>query len=68
MSPLDSTGAEATGPAPTAVDRVADAVRAEILTGALPADAPLREEAAAARSCWRARIVSRSKLATRTPR
>ena len=36
------------GSASTAVDRVADAVRAEILTGALPADAPLREEAAAA--------------------
>lgn len=49
MSPLDSTGAEATGPAPTAVDRVADAVRAEILSGELEADAPLREEAAAAR-------------------
>jgi DNA-binding GntR family transcriptional regulator len=49
MSPLDSTGAEAAGPAPTAVDRVADAVRAEILSGDLAADAPLREEAAAAR-------------------
>jgi len=31
----------------TAVDRVADAVRAEILSGELPADTPLREEAAA---------------------
>ena len=44
MSPLDSAG-----PAPTAVDRVADAVRADILSGVLPADAPLREEAAAGR-------------------
>ena len=35
--------------AATAVDRVADAVRSEILTGELAADAPLREEAAAAR-------------------
>jgi DNA-binding GntR family transcriptional regulator len=42
MSPLDSAG-----PAPSAVDRVADAVRADILSGVLPADAPLREEAAA---------------------
>lgn len=42
MSPLDSAG-----PAPTAVDRVADAVRADILSGVLGADAPLREEAAA---------------------
>lgn len=33
----------------TAVDRVADAVRDEILSGALPSDAPLREEAAAER-------------------
>ena len=49
MSALDSAGAAAAGPAATAVDRVADAVRAEILTGALPADAPLREEAASAR-------------------
>ena len=49
MSALDSAGAAAAGQAATAVDRVADAVRAEILTGALPADAPLREEAAAAR-------------------
>ena len=49
MSALDSAGAVAAGQAATAVDRVADAVRAEILTGALPADAPLREEAAAAR-------------------
>lgn len=49
MSPLDSAGAEVAGPAPTAVDRVADAVRAEILSGGLAADAPLREEAAAAR-------------------
>ncbi|MFE6253866.1 GntR family transcriptional regulator [Agromyces sp. NPDC057865] len=49
MSPLDATGAEAVHPAPTAVERVADAVRAEILSGELPADAPLREEAAAAR-------------------
>lgn len=48
MSSLD-TGAEAVHPAPTAVERVADAVRAEILSGELPADAPLREEAAAAR-------------------
>ena len=44
MSPLDSGG-----PSPTAVDRVADAVRAEILTGVLAADAPLREEAASER-------------------
>ena len=44
MSPLDSAG-----PAPTTVDRVADAVRAEILSGVLAADAPLREEAAAER-------------------
>ncbi|TYL54647.1 GntR family transcriptional regulator [Agromyces mariniharenae] len=36
-------------PAPTAVERVADEVRAEILSGELAADAPLREEAAAAR-------------------
>ena len=43
MSPLD------VGHAPTAVDRVADAVRDEILSGALPSDAPLREEAAAER-------------------
>ncbi len=49
MSPFDSAGPAAAGSASTAVDRVADAVRAEILTGALPADAPLREEAAAAR-------------------
>ena len=50
MSALDSAGAAAAaGQAATAVDRVADAVRAEILTGTLPADAPLREEAAAAR-------------------
>ena len=49
MSSLDATGAEALHPAPTAVERVADAVRAEILSGELPADAPLREEAAAAR-------------------
>jgi DNA-binding GntR family transcriptional regulator len=44
MSPFDSAG-----PAPTAVDRVADAVRSDILSGALGADAPLREEAAAER-------------------
>jgi DNA-binding GntR family transcriptional regulator len=44
MSPLDSGG-----PSPTAVDRVADAVRAEILSGVLAADAPLREEAASER-------------------
>lgn len=49
MSALDSAGSAAAGQAATAVDRVADAVRAEILTGALHADAPLREEAAAAR-------------------
>ncbi|WP_238476250.1 GntR family transcriptional regulator [Agromyces mariniharenae] len=49
MSPLDATGAEAMHPAPTAVERVADEVRAEILSGELAADAPLREEAAAAR-------------------
>ena len=49
MSALDSAGAVAAGQAATAVDRVADAVRAEILTGTLPAGAPLREEAAAAR-------------------
>lgn len=42
MSPFDSAG-----PGPTAVDRVADAVRADILSGVLDADAPLREEAAA---------------------
>lgn len=33
----------------TAVDRVADAIRDEILSGVLPSDAPLREEAAAER-------------------
>jgi len=44
MSPLDSAGR-----AQTAVDRVADAVRADILGGALAADEPLREEAAAER-------------------
>jgi DNA-binding GntR family transcriptional regulator len=44
MSPLDSAGR-----AQTAVDRVADAVRADILSGALAADEPLREEAAAER-------------------
>lgn len=38
-----------TGPATTAVERVADAVRAEILSGALAADEPLREEAASER-------------------
>lgn len=43
MPPLD------TARALTAVDRVADAVRDEILSGALPSDAPLREEAAAER-------------------
>ncbi|WP_448808170.1 GntR family transcriptional regulator [Agromyces bauzanensis] len=37
------------GPSPTAVERVADAVRAEILSGALAADEPLREEAASER-------------------
>jgi len=45
MSPRDSAGPASA----TAVDRVADAVRSEILTGELAADAPLREEAAAAR-------------------
>ena len=49
MSPRDSAGPAATGQAATAVDRVAAAVRAEILTGELAAGAPLREEAAAAR-------------------
>jgi DNA-binding GntR family transcriptional regulator len=54
MSPLSPPGPTSVGharkePTPTAVDRVADAVRAEILSGALEADAPLREEAAAAR-------------------
>jgi DNA-binding GntR family transcriptional regulator len=50
MPALDSAGSAVAGrAAATAVDRVADAVRAEILTGALVADAPLREEAAAAR-------------------
>lgn len=45
-----SQGSPAQGsPAPTAVDRVADAVRADILSGALAEDAPLREEAAAER-------------------
>lgn len=44
MSPFDSAG-----PSQTAVDRVADAVRSDILSGALGADAPLREEAAAER-------------------
>jgi DNA-binding GntR family transcriptional regulator len=43
MPPLDAARAL------TAVDRVADAVRDEILSGALPSDAPLREEAAAER-------------------
>ena len=44
MSPLDPAG-----PAQTAVDRVADAVRTDILSGVLAADEPLREEAAAER-------------------
>lgn len=44
MSPFDSAG-----PGPTVVDRVADAVRSDILSGVLDADAPLREEAAAER-------------------
>jgi DNA-binding GntR family transcriptional regulator len=44
MSPLDPAG-----PSQTAVDRVADAVRADILSGVLAADEPLREEAAAER-------------------
>ncbi len=43
MPPLDAAHGV------TAVDRVADAVRDEILSGALPSDAPLREEAAAER-------------------
>jgi DNA-binding GntR family transcriptional regulator len=43
MPPLDAAHAV------TAVDRVAGAVRDEILSGVLPADAPLREEAAAER-------------------
>jgi len=54
MSPLDagrraSTGRGSVGPAPTAVDRVTDALRAEILSGALASDEPLREEAASER-------------------
>lgn len=54
MSPLDSAGrvregGRSTRPAPTAVDRVTDALRAEILSGALTADEPLREEAASER-------------------
>jgi len=54
MSPLDagrraSTGHRPVGPAPTAVDRVTDALRAEILSGALASDEPLREEAASER-------------------
>ncbi|WP_448002239.1 GntR family transcriptional regulator [Agromyces bauzanensis] len=54
MSPLDSggrarAGREPAGPAPTAVERVTDALRAEILSGALAADEPLREEAASER-------------------
>ncbi len=36
-------------PAPTAVERMADALRDEILSGALPSGAPLREEQAAER-------------------
>ena len=44
MSTIDSAG-----PGPTAVDRVADEVRADILSGVLAADAPLREEAAVER-------------------
>jgi len=44
MSPIDSAG-----PGPTAVDRVADEVRGDILSGVLAAGAPLREEAAAER-------------------
>lgn len=44
MSPIHSAG-----PSPTAVDRVADEVRADILSGVLAADAPLREEAASER-------------------
>ena len=54
MSPLDagrraSTDRGSVGPAPTAVDRVTDALRAEILSGALASDEPLREEAASER-------------------
>jgi len=54
MSPFDPSkaGAGASAEAahgPTAVERVADTIRAEILSGELPSDAPLREEAAAAR-------------------
>ncbi|WP_136708359.1 GntR family transcriptional regulator [Agromyces sp. H66] len=54
MPPFDagvraSAGREPAGPSPTAVDRVTDALRAEILSGALAADEPLREEAASER-------------------
>ena len=54
MSPLDagrraSASHRLVGPAPTAVDRVTDALRAEILSGALASDEPLREEAASER-------------------
>ncbi|MEV1128451.1 GntR family transcriptional regulator [Agromyces sp. NPDC049794] len=54
MSPLDAgrrapTGRRSAGHAPTAVDRVTDALRAEILSGALASDEPLREEAASER-------------------
>ncbi len=54
MPPFDagvraSAGREPAGPSPTAVDRVTDALRAEILSGALAGDEPLREEAASER-------------------
>lgn len=47
--PQRETPGAAPGSARTAVERVADAVRAEILSGALAADEPLREEAASER-------------------
>lgn len=54
MSPLGAgrrapTGRRSAGHAPTAVDRVTGALRAEILSGALASDEPLREEAASER-------------------
>ncbi|GAA4377175.1 GntR family transcriptional regulator [Agromyces bauzanensis] len=54
MPPFDAGGRvpeghEPSGPAPTAVDRVTDVVRSEILSGTLAADEPLREEAASER-------------------
>lgn len=51
VSPLRDLASRAPGaaPAPTAVDRVADAVRTDILSGTLAPGTPLREESASAR-------------------